>query len=307
MKMLAKVVVLSLSASALLGGLGCSRNNIEAVNLANEGDKAKSRQRRRGHLEVRAGRQLDPTNHRILWKLALAYTEEGRVGEGRVDLPEGRKLAPTFANYFFQHGLALARMAVRAPGELGRREGAPRGGDPEGREHRRRALRARRGALTSTTSSRRSARTRRPSRRSPTTSRSTSRSPTSTSGSATSTRPSRSSRRASRSRRTATSSCSGCTASRAASRSRRATRPARSREYEAAKKACGPCNEAGQQIAFFNLGAAYAQLSPPKKSEAMQQIGSFQKMVCKGAAAKRYEDQCAYAQQIATKLGAPLQ
>jgi tetratricopeptide (TPR) repeat protein len=77
--------------------------------------------------------------------------------------------------------------------------------------------------------------------------------------------------------------------------------------YEAAKKSCGPCNERGQQIAFFNLGAAYASLKPPRKSEAMLQLQSFQKMICKGAAAQRYADQCTQAQQIATKLGGMLQ
>ena len=78
-------------------------------------------------------------------------------------------------------------------------------------------------------------------------------------------------------------------------------------EYEAAKKACGQCNEAGQQIAFFNLGAAYASLKPPRKSEAMAQLQSFQKMICKGAAAQRYADQCTQAQQLASKLGGTLQ
>jgi hypothetical protein len=78
-------------------------------------------------------------------------------------------------------------------------------------------------------------------------------------------------------------------------------------EYEAAKKACGACTEPGQQIAFFNLGAAYASLNPPRKSEAMAQLQSFQKMICKGAAAQRYADQCTQAQQLATKLGGTLQ
>ena len=78
-------------------------------------------------------------------------------------------------------------------------------------------------------------------------------------------------------------------------------------EYESAKKSCGQCNEAGQQIAFFNLGAAYASINPPRKSEAMAQLQSFQKMICKGAAAQRYADQCTQAQQLATKLGGTLQ
>lgn len=77
--------------------------------------------------------------------------------------------------------------------------------------------------------------------------------------------------------------------------------------YEAAKKVCSPCTERGQQIAFFNLGAAYASLTPPRKSEAMMNLQSFQKMVCKGAAAHRYADQCMQAQQLATRLGGTLQ
>ena len=78
-------------------------------------------------------------------------------------------------------------------------------------------------------------------------------------------------------------------------------------EYEAAKKSCGQCNEPGQPIAFFNVGAAYASASPPRKSEAMSALQAFQKIVCKGAAASRYADQCAIAQQYATKLGGMLQ
>ena len=77
--------------------------------------------------------------------------------------------------------------------------------------------------------------------------------------------------------------------------------------YELAKRACGQCNERGQQIAFFNLGAAYASLNPPRKSEAMANLQSFQKMICKGAAAQRYADQCTQAQQLATRLGGMLQ
>jgi hypothetical protein len=39
----------------------------------------------------------------------------------------------------------------------------------------------------------------------------------------------------------------------------------------------------------------------------MAQLQSFQKMICKGAAAARYADQCTVAQQLATKLGGTLQ
>jgi hypothetical protein len=39
----------------------------------------------------------------------------------------------------------------------------------------------------------------------------------------------------------------------------------------------------------------------------MSALQAFQKIVCKGAAAARYADQCAIAQQYATKLGGSLQ
>jgi Flp pilus assembly protein TadD len=77
-------------------------------------------------------------------------------------------------------------------------------------------------------------------------------------------------------------------------------------KYEAAKKSCGACTGA-QAIAFFNLGAAYASLTPPRKSEAAAQLQSFNKMVCKGAAARRYADQCTQAQMLMQKMGGYLQ
>ncbi len=55
------------------------------------------------------------------------------------------------------------------------------------------------------------------------------------------------------------------------------------------------------------MGAAYATAVPPRKSEAMSALQAFQKIICKGAAAARYADQCATAQQYATKLNGTLQ
>jgi tetratricopeptide (TPR) repeat protein len=78
--------------------------------------------------------------------------------------------------------------------------------------------------------------------------------------------------------------------------------------YEAAKQACGQCSDTakGEAIVFFNLGAAYALANPPRKTEAVQQLTSFHKMVCKGALAVRYADQCAQAQELARKSGGQL-
>jgi len=78
-------------------------------------------------------------------------------------------------------------------------------------------------------------------------------------------------------------------------------------EYEAAKKSCesNKCND--HKEAYFYLGSAYAELNPPKKNEAVQQLQSFWKITCKGASAKSYADQCAQSQEIARRVGGTLQ
>jgi tetratricopeptide (TPR) repeat protein len=78
-------------------------------------------------------------------------------------------------------------------------------------------------------------------------------------------------------------------------------------EYESAKKACdsNKCND--HKEAFFNLGTAYAELNPPKKNEAIQQLQSFWKITCKGALAAKFGDQCAQSQEIVRRMGGSLQ
>ena len=58
---------------------------------------------------------------------------------------------------------------------------------------------------------------------------------------------------------------------------------------------------------FFNLGVAYAEVQPPRKNEAIQQLQSFSKIVCRGAAAARYADQCSQAQEFVKRLGGTVQ
>ena len=76
------------AALALLAG-GCSRNHIEAINLANEGDKAKGANLEEAISKYEQATQLDPTNHRIMWKLCLALLQEGRLAEGRALVRQG--------------------------------------------------------------------------------------------------------------------------------------------------------------------------------------------------------------------------
>lgn len=72
--------------------------------------------------------------------------------------------------------------------------------------------------------------------------------------------------------------------------------------YEEAKHACGACTEDGQPMVFFELGAAYASATPPRKAEAMANLVMFSKLVCKGALAARHADPCTQANGIATRL-----
>jgi tetratricopeptide (TPR) repeat protein len=78
-------------------------------------------------------------------------------------------------------------------------------------------------------------------------------------------------------------------------------------EYEAAKKSCDSnrCND--HKEAYFYLGSAYAEQTPPKRNEAIQQLQSFWKITCKGALAVKYADQCAQSQEIVRRMGGSLQ
>jgi tetratricopeptide (TPR) repeat protein len=78
-------------------------------------------------------------------------------------------------------------------------------------------------------------------------------------------------------------------------------------EYELAKKACDANKCADHKEAYFNLGSAYAELSPPRKSDAIQLLQSFWKITGSAAQAQRFADQRAQAMEIARRLGGSLQ
>src|SRR5271155_2484907 len=100
-------------AALALSGVGCSRNNIEAVNLANEGDKAKGSNLDEAISKFEQATQLDPTNHRILWKLAMAYTKKEAWDKVAQTCALAEKQAPDFANYWYMQGHALLEQAKK--------------------------------------------------------------------------------------------------------------------------------------------------------------------------------------------------
>src|SRR4051812_20534641 len=117
MRVLAKhalclAMLLGGSAAGLLLG-GCSRNNIEAVNLANEGDQARTSNLDEAISKYDQATKLDPTNHRILWKLALAYSKKEAWDKVAQTCALAEKQAPEFANYWYMHGHALLEQAQK--------------------------------------------------------------------------------------------------------------------------------------------------------------------------------------------------
>jgi|SRR5688572_17419064 len=102
------VAVLTLG---MLFAAGCSRNHIEAINLANEGDQSIKVNVEGAIQKYEQAIQLDPTNHRILWKLSGAYEKKEDWDKMASTLSRSVQVAPDFATYWYKRGLALVNQA----------------------------------------------------------------------------------------------------------------------------------------------------------------------------------------------------
>ena len=297
---------------AVAASVGCSRNNIEAVNLANEGDQAKSANVDGAISKYDQATKLDPDNPRIWWKLVLAYEKKEdwqkmatacTHAEEAAEKAEGKK---THADYYFRQGYALEKLAeaggnwndAKAPFQQAIALD-PNYGEAYGELawvliHTDDEV----GAMQNWTK-------------------------------AIQTQPDQTQyyvTLADEYRRLMfydlveqvmkeglsfakeddkhlfnMHTLLGDAYETKGDFSRAVT------EYEAAKKSCesNKCND--HKEAYFYLGSAYAELNPPKKNEAVQQLQSFWKITCKGSAAKNYADQCAQSQEIARRVGGSLQ
>jgi tetratricopeptide (TPR) repeat protein len=91
--------------------IGCSRDHIEAIELANEGDKSLAVNTDGAISKYEQALQLDPTSHQIVWKLARAYEKKEDWDKMASTLSKAVQMAPTFASYWEKRGFALSKQA----------------------------------------------------------------------------------------------------------------------------------------------------------------------------------------------------
>jgi len=111
MKLWKSAKLASLAAGIVFTMAGCSRDHIEAINLANEGDRSVKVNVEGAIQKYEQAIQLDPTNHLILWKLAKAYEKKEDWDKLASTLARAVQVAPDFANYWYKRGFALMQLA----------------------------------------------------------------------------------------------------------------------------------------------------------------------------------------------------
>jgi tetratricopeptide (TPR) repeat protein len=99
------------SAFALTLGSGCSRDHIEAVNLANSADQLVKVNVRGAVAKYEEATRLDPSNHNIFWKLSMAYQKQEEWSKMESTLSRASSVAPTNADYYYYRGYALIKIA----------------------------------------------------------------------------------------------------------------------------------------------------------------------------------------------------
>ncbi len=287
---------LSIAVSITSTQAACSRNNIEAVNLANEADKQRESNPDEAISKYEQARTLDPSNHRIAWKLARVYQKKENWEKVNEVLGSATKAAPDHADFFWLKGYALEQLAEKKGAWADAKDPLeqaikldPNFADPHfdlanvlyhlddekgALDHYTKAIELKPDMLPAY------------------------------------------GELGDLYRRLGFAAEAEAVAKEGVSWDKgdktgfnvhtlygflleqKGDNSGAIKEYESAKKACGLCNEKGQNIIFLNLGAAYAHATPPRKSEANSNILAFQKTICKGGAAQRYADECTQASEI---------
>lgn len=100
------------SISVAVGVAACSRDHIEAINLANQGDKSIAVNVEGAIQKYEEASRLDPANHLILFKLAKAYQKKEDWTQMESALGRAVAQAPEFANYWYYRGFAHMQKAA---------------------------------------------------------------------------------------------------------------------------------------------------------------------------------------------------
>ena len=112
LRSVSKLATWATAAVLAFSAASCSRNNIEAINLANEGDKAVKIDVEGAISKYEQATQLDPTNHHIFWKLAKAYEKKEDWDKMASALSRALQLAPEWADRWYRRGFALMQLAA---------------------------------------------------------------------------------------------------------------------------------------------------------------------------------------------------
>jgi tetratricopeptide (TPR) repeat protein len=107
----ARAAAFGVLATTVLATTGCSRDHIEAINLANQADQALKVNVSGAIKDYEEATRLDPSNHRIFWKLANAYHKQEEWDKMASTLARASQVAPNFANYLYNRGFALMKIA----------------------------------------------------------------------------------------------------------------------------------------------------------------------------------------------------
>src|SRR5690606_26263530 len=111
LRSMSEAITCAAGLAAALAVSACSRDHIEAIDLANEGDQSLKVNVEGAIQKYEQALQLDPTNHRSLWKLAVAYEKKEDWDKMASTLARAVQVAPDFANYWFKRGYALVKQA----------------------------------------------------------------------------------------------------------------------------------------------------------------------------------------------------
>jgi len=101
--------------AAITSSVGCSRNDVEAVNLALEGDQILKTDIDGSISKYEQATKLDATNHLLFYKLGVAYEKKEAWDKVASTMAMATRLQPKNATYWFKRGKALAMQAEKGP------------------------------------------------------------------------------------------------------------------------------------------------------------------------------------------------